>query len=189
MKPEAMTRSEVLHAVLRNYRRFYMHRSAFRYPWISDPFKRRYMMGCLKAALKAGFQRSFYDLGRIGYRGQKEVDFKFDQEKVLSPEQLVQLNRSRERVASVYQAPAGGGEVAASAGATACGGGPATDAQGRPLVAAPPEAPREEAAVSEAPIDEFLDPRGFARQRARARKQSAQKTTLPDTVEDSAARV
>jgi anaerobic magnesium-protoporphyrin IX monomethyl ester cyclase len=38
-------------------------------------------LGCLKAFLKSGFQRTFYDLGRVGYRGpqsKKSVDFAFD---------------------------------------------------------------------------------------------------------------
>jgi anaerobic magnesium-protoporphyrin IX monomethyl ester cyclase len=38
-------------------------------------------MGCLKAFLKSGFERTFYDLGRVGYWGpqsKKKVDFAFD---------------------------------------------------------------------------------------------------------------
>jgi anaerobic magnesium-protoporphyrin IX monomethyl ester cyclase len=38
-------------------------------------------MGCLKAFAKSSFQRTFYDLGRVGYWGpqsKKKVDFAFD---------------------------------------------------------------------------------------------------------------
>lgn len=143
MKPQAMSRSEVLHGVMKNYRRFYMHRTFFRYPWMRDGYKRKYLLGCLKAAMKAGFKRSFYDLGRIGYVGQKEIDFKFDQTKVLTAEALVQLNTRRERVGSSYQAGTSG----------------------------------------EAPVDEFVDPRGFARQRARAKAQSQAMTTVVESDE------
>ncbi|MGB5255626.1 MAG: magnesium-protoporphyrin IX monomethyl ester anaerobic oxidative cyclase, partial [Woeseiaceae bacterium] len=103
MKPNDMTRSEVLHGVMKNYRRFYMRKSLFSYPWIKDRYKRRYMLGCLRAAMKSGFERRFYDLGRINYFGQKEVDFKFDPERVLTAEELAQVEKNRERVGSVYQ--------------------------------------------------------------------------------------
>jgi anaerobic magnesium-protoporphyrin IX monomethyl ester cyclase len=126
MKPDGMSRSDVLHGVMNNYKRFYMRKSFLSYPWIRDGFKRRYMLGCLKAFLKSSMERRFYDLGRIGYRGQKEIDFRFDPSKVLSEDQLVQLRRT---------------------------GTPAA------------------ATAVESPIDEFFDPRGFARQRARARSE------------------
>lgn len=81
IKPDAMDRSELLDRVMHNYRRFYMRKSLFEYPWIRDKTKRRYMLGCLKAFLKSGFKRTFYDLGRVGYWGpqsKKNVDFAFD---------------------------------------------------------------------------------------------------------------
>jgi anaerobic magnesium-protoporphyrin IX monomethyl ester cyclase len=81
MKPDAMERTELLDRVMNNYRRFYMRKSFFEYPWIRDKVKRRYMLGCLKAFLKSGFERKFYDLGRVGYWGpqsKKNVDFGFD---------------------------------------------------------------------------------------------------------------
>ena len=81
IKPEAMDRGELLDRVMNNYRRFYMRKSFLEYPWIRDREKRRYMMGCLKAFLKSGFERKFYDLGRVGYWGpqsRKKVDFAFD---------------------------------------------------------------------------------------------------------------
>ena len=81
IKPDAMDRGELLDRVMRNYRRFYMRKSFFEYPWIRDKAKRKYMLGCLKAFLKSGFQRTFYDLGKVGYWGpqtKKKVDFHFD---------------------------------------------------------------------------------------------------------------
>jgi anaerobic magnesium-protoporphyrin IX monomethyl ester cyclase len=58
-----------------------MRKSFLEYPWIRNREKRRYMLGCLKAFVKSGFQRTFYDLGRVGYWGpqtKKSVDFGFD---------------------------------------------------------------------------------------------------------------
>jgi anaerobic magnesium-protoporphyrin IX monomethyl ester cyclase len=81
MKPDAMERGELLDRVMNNYRRFFMNKSFFQYPWEKDKLRRRYLMGCLKAFLKSGFQRTFYDLGRVGYWGpqtKKKVDFAFD---------------------------------------------------------------------------------------------------------------
>ncbi len=135
MKPDAMTRSDVLNCVMKNYRRFYMRKSFLSYPWIRDPFKRRYMLGCLKAFFKSTVERRFYDLGRIGYRGQRTVDFQFDPSKVLSEEQLVKLRKR----------PAATAPEAVTIGSCT-----------------------HEAHAKEEPIDAFFDPRGFARQRARA---------------------
>ncbi len=81
MKPDAMERSELLDRVMNNYRRFFMNKTFFQYPWEKDKLRRKYLMGCLKAFLKSGFQRTFYDLGRVGYWGpqsKKKVDFAFD---------------------------------------------------------------------------------------------------------------
>jgi anaerobic magnesium-protoporphyrin IX monomethyl ester cyclase len=65
-----------------NYRRFYMYKSFFSYPFAKgDPVRRRYLWGCLKAFLKSAFERKFYDLGRAGYWGpqsKKQVNFHFD---------------------------------------------------------------------------------------------------------------
>ena len=238
MKPEVMTRGEVLAGVMKNYRRFYMRRSFFSYPWLKDPYKRKYMMGCLKAFLKSSVERRFYDLGRVGFFGQKNVDFKFDESRVLSEDELRDAEARRPKVGSMYHkpngktVPANGASVSACGGgpatdplgrpvstASACGGGPATDAQGRALDgpgalpvlngngngngkgrhadansvnrqmgldgAAPPRAPTHqtfdmEALLGEERIDEFLDPRGFARQRARAKRQSALLTTMAE---------
>jgi anaerobic magnesium-protoporphyrin IX monomethyl ester cyclase len=81
MKPDAMDRAELLDRTMNNYRRFFMNKSFFQYPWEKDKLRRKYLMGCLKAFLKSGFQRTFYDLGRVGYWGpqsKKNVDFAFD---------------------------------------------------------------------------------------------------------------
>ena len=81
MKPDAMERSELLDRVMNNYRRFFMNKSFFQYPWEKDKLRRKYLLGCLKAFLKSGFQRTFYDLGRVGYWGPQskmKVDFAFD---------------------------------------------------------------------------------------------------------------
>ncbi len=80
MKPDAMERGELLDRVMHNYRRFYMRKAFLEWPWIRDKTRRKYMVGCLKAFAKSGFQRTFYDLGRVGYWGpqtKKRVDFKF----------------------------------------------------------------------------------------------------------------
>lgn len=80
MKPEAMDRAELLDRVMHNYRRFFMNKTFFQYPWTRDRTRRKYLMGCLKAFLKSGFERTFYDLGRVGYTGpqsKKSVDFGF----------------------------------------------------------------------------------------------------------------
>jgi len=81
MKPDAMDRAELLDRVMNNYRRFFMNKTFFQYPWTRDKLRRKYLMGCLKAFLKSGFERKFYDLGRVGYTGpqsKKKVDFAFD---------------------------------------------------------------------------------------------------------------
>ncbi len=88
MKPDAMDRAELLDRVMNNYRRFFMHKTFFEYPWTKDKTRRKYLMGCLKAFLKSGFQRTFYDLGRVGYWGpqsKKNVDFAFDATRQMAP--------------------------------------------------------------------------------------------------------
>ncbi len=82
MKPEAIDRNELLDGTMKNYRRFYMSKALFSYPWAGSGQRRRYLLGCLKAFLKSSFQRKFYDLGRVGYWGpqsKKKVNFGFDE--------------------------------------------------------------------------------------------------------------
>ncbi len=81
MKPDAMERGELLNHVMSNYRRFYIRKAFFGYPWVWSRRRRSYLLGCLKAFLKSGFERKFYDLGRVKYWGPqsvKKVDFGFD---------------------------------------------------------------------------------------------------------------
>ena len=59
-----------------------MHKALFSYPWAGSGERRRYLLGCLKAFLKSGFERKFYDLGRVNYWGPQskaKVDFSFDE--------------------------------------------------------------------------------------------------------------
>jgi len=67
IKPDAMERTELLDRVMNNYRRFYLRKTLFKYPWIRDKVKRRDLLGWLKAFARSGLQRTFYDLGRVGY--------------------------------------------------------------------------------------------------------------------------
>jgi anaerobic magnesium-protoporphyrin IX monomethyl ester cyclase len=81
IKPDEMDRAELLDRVMHNYRRFYFRKALLSYPWVRDRRRRGYLLGCLKAFVKSGFERKFYDLGRVGYWGpqsKKRVDFKFD---------------------------------------------------------------------------------------------------------------
>ncbi len=97
---------------MNNYRRFYMRKALFHYPWRGTGFRRRYLLGCLKAFLKAGFQRKFYDLGRVNYWGPQskgKLDFGFDRTRKVAPAQLedwtavhdrrVALRRARDKLA------------------------------------------------------------------------------------------
>ncbi|MEQ8603180.1 MAG: magnesium-protoporphyrin IX monomethyl ester anaerobic oxidative cyclase [Marivibrio sp.] len=125
MKPEAMERGELLDRVMNNYRRFYMQKALFHYPWRGTGFRRRYLLGCLKAFLKAGFQRKFYDLGKVNYWGpqsKNKVDFNFDRTKRSAPvkaDDWVALadGTRKAQAARAHEAQN------ASAQASACGGG------------------------------------------------------------------
>jgi anaerobic magnesium-protoporphyrin IX monomethyl ester cyclase len=91
MAPEAMSRGALLDGVMKNYRRFYSRKALFHYPWRGTGFRRRYLLGCLKAFLKAGFQRTFYDLGKAGYWGpqsKEKVNFNFDRTRKIVPAQM-----------------------------------------------------------------------------------------------------
>ena len=100
MKPKAMERGELLDRVMNNYRRFYMKKALFHYPWRGTGFRRRYLLGCLKAFLKAGFARTFYDLGKVGYWGPQtkgSLDFHFDETKQLTEAQVADWEAVAER--------------------------------------------------------------------------------------------
>jgi len=117
MAPQSMTRGELLNGVMKNYRRFYMQKALFHYPWRGTGFRRRYLLGCLKAFLKAGFQRTFYDLGKAGYWGPQskdKVDFNFDRTRTIAPAQMADWEAAAERSRKMK---------AAREPITACGGG------------------------------------------------------------------
>ncbi|MEO0467955.1 MAG: radical SAM protein, partial [Pseudomonadota bacterium] len=102
MKPASMERGELLDGVMNNYRRFYSKKALFHYPWRGTGFRRRYLLGCLYAFLKAGFQRTFYDLGKAGYWGpqtKNSVDFQFDETRQLAEAQLEDWEAAADRAA------------------------------------------------------------------------------------------
>jgi anaerobic magnesium-protoporphyrin IX monomethyl ester cyclase len=77
-----------------------MKKALFHYPWRGTGFRRRYLLGCLKAFMKAGFQRTFYDLGKVGYWGpqsKKNVDFHFDASRQMAPAQLADWEAAADR--------------------------------------------------------------------------------------------
>jgi anaerobic magnesium-protoporphyrin IX monomethyl ester cyclase len=96
MKPEAMEREDVLKGVLKCYARFYMRKTFFSYPWIRDPFKRRYMLGCLRAFFRTTVTKRFYDIGRVQRDGFKtNVDLGFDETRILSQEEINRIKESQ----------------------------------------------------------------------------------------------
>jgi anaerobic magnesium-protoporphyrin IX monomethyl ester cyclase len=102
MKPAALTRGELLDGVMKNYRRFYMRKALFHYPWRGTGYRRRYLLGCLKAFLKAGVGRTFYDLGKAGYWGpqtKNKVHFDFDETRQLAEAQLEDWEAAADRAA------------------------------------------------------------------------------------------
>ncbi len=144
IKPEALDRGELLDRVMNNYRRFYIKKAFFSYPWHGTGARRRYLLGCLKAFLKAGFERKFYDLGKVGYWGpqsKKKVDFHFDTSRTIAPAQMAdweaaadRSRKAKDQMAVVQErmaaAKACGGSteqmdayVAEAGGVKACGGG------------------------------------------------------------------
>jgi anaerobic magnesium-protoporphyrin IX monomethyl ester cyclase len=159
MKPAAMERGELLDRVMNNYRRFYMRKALFHYPWRGTGFRRRYLLGCLKAFLKAGFSRTFYDLGKVGYWGpqsKKSVDFGFDEKRKIADVQLAdwQASADRSRKAKERQeALREQGKERARARAAdvmACGGGneQLTDAQMAEAEGKPPGSRAQDSARS-----------------------------------------
>ncbi len=129
MKPDAMERGELLDRVMNNYRRFYMKKALFHYPWRGTGFRRRYLLGCLKAFLRAGFQRTFYDLGKVGYWGpqtKKKVDFHFDDSRKIAPAQMQDWDAMHDRkIAAKERKEAVKAQLAEERAAKvmACGGG------------------------------------------------------------------
>jgi anaerobic magnesium-protoporphyrin IX monomethyl ester cyclase len=106
MKPAAMTRGALLEGVLKNYRRFYMRKALFHYPWRGTGYRGRYLLGCLKAFLKAGVGRTFYDLGKVGYWGPQTkgtVDFGFDETKTIAEAQTADWEAAADRAAKAKE--------------------------------------------------------------------------------------
>ena len=106
MKPQALTRGELLDGVMKNYRRFYMRKALFHYPWRGTGYRRRYLLGCLKAFAKAGFARTFYDMGKAGYWGpqtKNSVDFNFDETRVLAEAQTADWEASADKAAKAAE--------------------------------------------------------------------------------------
>lgn len=95
IKPDTMTREEVLQGVLRNYARFYGWKF-LEYWFTRDNFKRRYLLGCLWAFVKTTLNQRFYNLKRIKRKGMHaEIDFGFDEARILSPEEMAQRKASK----------------------------------------------------------------------------------------------
>jgi anaerobic magnesium-protoporphyrin IX monomethyl ester cyclase len=83
-----------------------MRKALFHYPWRGTGFRRRYLLGCLKAFLKAGFARTFYDLGKAGYWGpqtKKSVDFHFDETRTLAEAQTADWEASADKAAKAAE--------------------------------------------------------------------------------------
>ena len=96
IQPDGMDREAVLKGVLRNYGRFYMRKALLEYPFIRDPFKRRYMLGCLRAFAKSTVSKRFYDLGRVSFHGlSTQIDLGFDESKVMTTDQIIELKQHR----------------------------------------------------------------------------------------------
>ena len=127
MKPAAMERGELLDGVMNNYRRFYMKKALFHYPWRGTGFRRRYLLGCLYAFLKAGFQRTFYDLGKAGYWGPQTkatVDFHFDETRQIAEAQVDDWEAAADRAArATERREAVRAQMKERGAARVCGGG------------------------------------------------------------------
>lgn len=116
MKPDAMERGELLDRTMNNYRRFYMKKAFFSYPWQGFSTRGRYLWGCLKAYMKAGFERKFYDLGKVDYWGPQsrgKVRFEFDMSRKRADDGDVEWQTTHNRRSTMHDA----------AVAMACGGG------------------------------------------------------------------
>jgi anaerobic magnesium-protoporphyrin IX monomethyl ester cyclase len=106
MAPEAMDRATLLDRVMHNYRRFYMRKALFYYPWRGTGFRRKYLLGCLKAFFKAGVSRTFYDLGKVGYSGpqsKKGVHFDFDETRTIAEAQMADWEASADKAAKARE--------------------------------------------------------------------------------------
>jgi len=95
IKPDNISREELLKGVLQNYARFYS-RKFIEYWLEKDSFKRRYLLGCLWAFVKTTFNKRFYNLKRVKQKGlHTEIEFGFDESKILTAEQMASLKREK----------------------------------------------------------------------------------------------
>ncbi|PSB17269.1 magnesium-protoporphyrin IX monomethyl ester anaerobic oxidative cyclase [Phormidesmis priestleyi ULC007] len=109
IKPDHMTREGVLKGVLRNYARFYSWKF-LEYWFEPDPFKRRYLLGCLWAFVKTTLNKRFYNLSRVKQKGlHTEIEFGFDESKILSAEQMAQFKQPSADIDSLGTISACGG--------------------------------------------------------------------------------
>ncbi len=96
IKPDNMEREEVLKGVLKSYARFYARNTFFGYPWIKDPYVRKYMLGCLKAFAQTTITKRFYDIDRVKTKNRKiEIDLGFDKSRILSQDEVKNLKELR----------------------------------------------------------------------------------------------
>lgn len=127
MKPDNIDRAELLDGVMANYRRFYMKRMFFQYPWVRDPFRRKYLIGCIKAFLKSAMERRFYQLGKQNYWGplfKKFIKFEYDtnRSKIVEPDHNAWKKAPPAKRQAVVSA-VGVAPQACGGGPKACGGG------------------------------------------------------------------
>jgi len=96
IKPDNMEREEVLKLVLKSYARFYARKTFFGYPWIKDPYVRKYMLGCLKAFAQTTITKRFYDIDRVKTKNRKiEIDLGFDKTRILTQNEVKNLKELR----------------------------------------------------------------------------------------------
>ena len=96
LKPDNMEREEVLKLVLKSYARFYARKTFFGYPWIKDPYVRKYMLGCLKAFAQTTITKRFYDIDRVKTKNRKiEIDLGFDKTRILTQNEVKNLKELR----------------------------------------------------------------------------------------------
>ena len=96
IKPDNMEREDVLKLVLKSYARFYARKTFFGYPWIKDPYVRKYMLGCLKAFAQTTITKRFYDIDRVKTKNRKiEIDLGFDKSRILTQEEVKNLKELR----------------------------------------------------------------------------------------------
>ena len=96
IKPDNMEREDVLKGVLKSYGRFYARKTFFSYPWIKDPYVRKYMLGCLKAFAQTTLTKRFYDIDRVKTKNRKiEIDLGFDKSRILTQDEVKNLKEKR----------------------------------------------------------------------------------------------